>query len=182
MSWRNTDRRYGWVAIGLHWLMLLLVAAVFACIELSEAFPKGSPWREDMKSWHFSLGLSVLGLGAFRVGLHFLDPAPRIHPPPPRWQTLLAKAIHLALLALMVLMPFLGWLALSAEGEPIRFLGWDLPALIGQGEDAADWAEDLHEAGGTLGYLLIGIHAAGALFHHYGVRDDTLRRMLPRRD
>jgi len=33
-----------------------------------------------------------------------------------------------------------------------------------------------------VGYWLIGLHAAAALFHHYVVRDDTLRRMLPLRD
>jgi cytochrome b561 len=30
-----------------------------------------------------------------------------------------------------------------------------------------------------VGYALIGAHAAAALFHHYVVRDNTLRRMLP---
>jgi cytochrome b561 len=34
----------------------------------------------------------------------------------------------------------------------------------------------------VVGYWLIGLHAAAALFHHYIVRDNTLRRMLPLRD
>jgi len=34
---------------------------------------------------------------------------------------------------------------------------------------------------GTIGYFLIGVHALGALLHHYVMRDDTLVRMLPRR-
>jgi len=29
------------------------------------------------------------------------------------------------------------------------------------------------------GYLLVAGHAAAALFHHYFVRDDTLRQILP---
>jgi cytochrome b561 len=32
-----------------------------------------------------------------------------------------------------------------------------------------------------VGYFLIGLHAAAALFHHYVLRDDTLTRILPRR-
>ncbi|WP_370300565.1 cytochrome b/b6 domain-containing protein, partial [Rheinheimera baltica] len=32
---------------------------------------------------------------------------------------------------------------------------------------------------GTLGYVLIGVHAVAALFHHYILRDTTLSRMLP---
>lgn len=31
----------------------------------------------------------------------------------------------------------------------------------------------------SIGYFLIGLHAAAALFHHYLLRDNTLRRMLP---
>ena len=38
--------------------------------------------------------------------------------------------------------------------------------------------KELHETAGSVGYWLIGLHAAAALFHHYGMRDDTLKRML----
>lgn len=37
--------------------MLLLLAAVYACIELKGFFPKGSDGRESLKAWHFELGL-----------------------------------------------------------------------------------------------------------------------------
>ena len=32
-----------------------------------------------------------------------------------------------------------------------------------------------------IGYWLVGLHAAAALFHHYVMRDATMRRMLPGR-
>jgi len=32
---------------------------------------------------------------------------------------------------------------------------------------------------GTVGYWLIGLHAAAALYHHYIRRDNALTRMLP---
>ena len=38
--------RYSPMSIGLHWLMLLLMAAVYATIELKGNFPKGSETRE----------------------------------------------------------------------------------------------------------------------------------------
>jgi superoxide oxidase len=41
----NTDNRairYGSISIALHWLMLLLIAVVYACMELRGYFPKGS--------------------------------------------------------------------------------------------------------------------------------------------
>ena len=45
-----------------------------------------------------------------------------------------------------------------------------------------DSIKEVHETGGTVGYFLIALQASAALFHHYFVRDNTLRRMLPSRD
>ncbi len=182
MSWRNNTERYGSLSIGLHWFMLLLLAAVYACIELHEFFPKGSDPREALKTWHFMLGLSVLALVALRLVAHMSGPVPRIEPDPPTWQKLSAKLMHVALYAFMIGMPLGGWLLLSAEGKPIPFFGLQLPALIGESKELADVIEEIHEVGGTLGYFLIGLHAVASLFHHYVVRDNTLQRMLPKRD
>ena len=179
MNWRNPSSRYGALSVSLHWVMLLLLIAVFACIELRVLFPMKSDPREAIKAWHFMLGLSVLVLVALRVFINVTDTTPRIEPEPPKWQTLLAKLMHLALYAFMICMPLLGWLLLSASGKPIPFWGLQLPALIGENKDLAKVIHEIHETGGTLGYILIGLHAAAALFHHYFVRDNTLRRMLP---
>ena len=46
MHWRNTRDHYGSAAIGLHWLMLLILVAVYASIEMPTYFPKGSEPRE----------------------------------------------------------------------------------------------------------------------------------------
>ena len=178
MNWRNNEIRYGSLSISLHWLMLLLIAAVYACIELRGNFPKGSVIREGLKTWHFMLGLSVLTLVVARVAAHFAGTVPRIEPEPPKWQSLIAKLMHIALYALMIGMPLLGWLTLSAEGKLVPFFGLQLPSLVGQSKSIAGWAKELHETGGMVGYFLIGLHAAAALFHHYVVRDNTLRRML----
>lgn len=182
MSWKNTDRRYGSLSIGLHWVMLLLLAAVYGCIELREFFPKGSAPREALKTWHFMLGLSVFALVWLRLAVRLTGPTPRIEPTPSPLQSILAKIIHLALYALMIGMPLAGWLILSAAGKPIPFFGLHLPALIGENKELAKTIAEIHETVGAAGYYLIGLHAVAALFHHYIVRDNTLARMLPRRN
>ena len=182
MKWRNDTEHYGALSIGLHWLMFLLIAVVYACIELREFFPKGSDPREALKAWHFMLGLVVLVLAALRLVVHLTGPVPRIVPQPPGWQTFFAKLMHLALYVLMIGLPLGGWLILSAEGKPIPFFGLQLPALVGESKALAELVEEIHEIGGTLGYFLIGLHAAASLFHHYVLRDNTLRRILPNQD
>ncbi|AMK79001.1 MULTISPECIES: cytochrome b [Methylomonas] len=180
MKWLNSTERYGVLSMTLHWIIVLLFVAVYASIELRELFPKGSDPREAMKAWHFMLGLSVFVLIWPRLLFMFQGRFPTIQPEPPYWQKLLGRTMHLTLYALMIVMPLSGWLLLSAEAKPIPFFGLQLPALIGESKSIAESIEEFHEAIGTLGYFLIGLHSAAALYHHYLLRDDTLRRMLPK--
>jgi len=178
---KTSDQRYQPLLIGVHWLTLVLLIAVYALIELRGLYPKGSDARELMKQWHFMLGLAVFGLVLIRLPLRLALRSPPITPPPPAWQHRLAVAMHWALYALLIVLPLLGWLTLSAKGRPVPFFGLQLPALIGPDKALARSLENLHEVVGTLGYGLIGLHAAAALLHHYVVGDDTLRRMWPAR-
>ncbi|MBA3048112.1 MAG: cytochrome b [Alphaproteobacteria bacterium] len=178
LSPAGAHRPYSRLSISLHWLMLVLLAAVFACIELREYYPRGSAMRDGLKAWHFMLGLSVFLLVWVRLiarwGTSWL-------PPEPGWTRWPAAAVHLILYAGMIGLPLLGWLVLSADGKPIPFFGLNLPALIAPDPELAERLEDLHKTVGSAGYWLIGLHAAAALFHHFLLRDGTLRRMLPGR-
>ena len=159
--------------------MLLLLVVVYACMELRGNFPRDSDIREGMKTWHFMLGLSVFVLVFLRAAVHLLQTVPLIDPAPSRWHELAAKAIHLGLYAFMIDMPLLGLLLPSAEGKPIPFFGLELPALIGEDQGFTEQIKEIHETVGTIGYFLIGLHALAALYLHYAMRYNTLRRMLP---
>jgi cytochrome b561 len=161
--------------------MLALIVGVFAAIEFREFFPKGSEPREALKAWHYMLGLSVLGLVWFRIAARLIWKPPHAMDEGPALQQLAAQLTHLALYAFMIGMPIAGWLILSAEGKSIPFFGLELPPLVGANEALAEQFEEIHELGGTIGYWLIGIHAAASLFHHYVLRDRVLLRMMPRR-
>ena len=167
---------YSRLSIALHWLMLILLAAVYACIELRENYPRGSDIREGLKTWHFMLGLSVFILVWVRLAARWRTPLLTSTPSWTRWP---AAVGHLALYALMIAMPLLGWLILSAEGETIPFFGLSLPPLVAPDKDLAGRIEELHQTLGVAGYWLIGLHAVAALFHHYLLRDGALRRMAP---
>lgn len=170
MSWKNTESRYGSLTIALHWLTLLLIVGVYACIELKGNFPKGSDTRELLKQWHFMLGLSVFLLVWLRLLVRLLSPNPRIEPALPAWQAAVARLVHYAL-----------YLILSAAGKPIPFFGLELPPLVAKNADLAGQIKEWHETIGNAGYFLIGLHAAAGLFHHFVSRDNTLLRMLPQR-
>lgn len=179
---QNTDHHYGTLSIRLHWLMFILIALVYACIELREFYPKGSDIREGLKAWHYMLGLLVLALVSFRIVIRLsAGPAPGIVPTPPMWQKKLATFVHFLLYVLMLALPLAGWLILSAAGKPIPFFGLELPPLIDKQEALAKSIKELHQSAGTFGYYLIGLHTIAALFHHHIVKDNTLVRMLPKK-
>jgi cytochrome b561 len=173
----KTAARFSTPSIAMHWLMVLVFIGIYAVINIKGSFPKGSEPRELMKSLHFSLGLMAFGLVWLRIVFRVLGTTPATIPQPPAWQQKLAKLGHLALYALMVGMPLLGWAALSASGKPVAFFGWGLPSLLAENKDLGHNLKELHETVGTLGYFLIGGHALAALFHHYYVKDNTLRSM-----
>lgn len=172
----RTGDGYGRLSIALHWLMLILLAAVFACIELRENYPRGSDIREGLKTWHFMLGLSVFVLVLIRLIARWRTPWLATESSWTRWP---AAAVHIALYGGMILLPLLGWLVLSAEGDVIPFFGLSLPPLIGPDKALAGRLEDLHKTIAEAGYWLIGLHALAALFHHHVLKDGSLRRMLP---
>jgi cytochrome b561 len=181
MPWKNSESRYSTVSIALHWLMLVLLALVYACIEFRGLFPKGSGGRTLIVESHFMLGLTVFVLVWVRLFARSLGPAPQIFPASAHWQTTLARLMHWALYIFMIVTPILGWLVTSAKGNQVMFYGIDLPMLIAENKDLAKQLQGWHELGGTIGYWLIGLHALAGLYHHYVVGDNTLLRMMPKR-
>ncbi|MFF7709691.1 cytochrome b/b6 domain-containing protein [Pseudomonas sp. NPDC007930] len=174
-------RRYATLSITLHWLTVLLFIALYACIELKGYVPRGTPLRAALVGGHGIFGVSIFLLVWLRLLARKLYAAPPIEPRPPRWQTGLAHATHSLLYLLMIVPPVLAWLMLALAGKPFPWLGFELPSPMAQDPDLAKTLKAVHEWIGNAGYWLIGLHALAGLFHHYVVRDNTLKRMLPGR-
>lgn len=169
--------RFTPLMIGLHWLMFVLLVAVYVAMEFRGIFPKGSEPRELMKALHFMLGISVLILVVVRIAVRFSSPIPPIVPAPKPLENVLAKVMHLSLYAFMLFMPIAGWIILSAEGHGVPFFGLELPPLTEKNHDLAENVEHWHGLVGEIGYYLIGLHVLAGLFHHYVKRDNTMLRM-----
>ncbi len=174
----NQSARYSKPLIILHWLMLVLMVITYATIELRELFPKGTEPREFMKSLHFMFGLTVLLSVSFRLYFRLNSTSPAITPALNLITHRIAQVMHFTLYLLMIGMPIAGWLILSTAGKPIPFFGLELPSLIAENKELSKSIKELHETVGSLGYFLIGIHTVAALFHHYVVKDNTLKRMM----
>lgn len=165
--------------IALHWLTFLLVVTAYATIELRGFAQRGSWQGYAMIITHFSAGATILVLMLARLFLRTRHRTPPITPAPPRWQTGLAHLTHTLLYTLFITLPILGLTSRYLKGREWWLFGISMPVAPEPDFDMADMLIGWHETLAPLGYWLIGLHAAAALFHHYLLKDNTLLRMMP---
>lgn len=174
---RNNAQRWGSISIGLHWLTALLIVGLSTVGLVMTELPN-SPLKMQIYALHKSFGLTVLALTLMRLAWRLIAGTPD-DLPGPRLQRLAAKTVHGLMYFLLLAMPLSGWLFNSAAGFPLRWFNLvQLPKLFtGYNPGLKDFAHDLHETGFYLLAALLLVHAGAALFHHYVVKDDTLKRM-----
>ncbi len=178
MNITNTDKRWGLVAQGFHWLTLLLIVGAWFAVETREDFPKGSPERDAWMLLHKSLGISIFFLVWFRIGARVVQATPAAIGV--EWQQRAAKLVQLCLYAVMIAMPITGMLASQFLGKPVSWFGvFELPMLVSESEDIGEALEEVHKAGFVALLVLLAAHVGAALYHHFMLKDDVLKRMLP---
>ena len=171
---RNRDST---VSLILHWLIAALVVTQVALVAGHEAI-EGD---RALLNLHRSVGLSILLLTLGRLGWRVANPAIPLPDAMRRWEKLLARATHVLFYAFLIAMPLVGWAASSAAGRDILWFGlFQWPLLpIGGGREVAGRLMDVHELAAKALYILILLHVAGALKHHFVNRDNVLHRMIP---
>ncbi|RDI97553.1 cytochrome b [Dyella solisilvae] len=172
--------RYAPALRWLHWIIFLLVLVAYVAVNLHEVFPRGSSVRTNVLATHFLAGIVVLMLVVPRLAMRIAHTAPPISPPLGRASEALSKVTHLALYVFLIAQPLMGIITLQIAGKAVTLFGVTIvPALLGVGnrELAHQW-EDIHGTVGNIFYFVIGLHILAALWHHFGRKDDTLRRML----
>jgi cytochrome b561 len=174
-----SKKQYDGMQVLLHWLSALLICAAFGLAWTMDDMPL-SPLKFKIISWHKWAGITVLGLVAIRLIWLKLKGAPAADPRLPAWQSKLSSGVHHLLYLLMFAMPLSGWLMSSAKGISVAYLGlWQLPNLVEKNEALAGTLKSSHEIFATALLVLIGLHIAAALKHHFIDRDTILARMLP---
>lgn len=153
---------YSTIQIALHWL--IVAAVLFQLIfgesmtNVVEALEEGNaPGAGDLQlsSAHLWVGIAILFLLAIRLAIRVFTGAPEVIGAP-GLATLAATAMHWLFYALLVIVPVTGLLA-KYVGDP--------------------WG-DIHTIGKPVFIVLIVLHAAAALYHHFMLKDETLVRMI----
>lgn len=172
-----SDQRYNAVLRALHWLVLLAVVLAVLAIELQDMYAKGTPGRLFMRTTHYAAGCSVLVLMTIRLFARSVLPA-LAAVPGARWMQKSAHLAHIALYALMFAMPILGMTSVLLAGKPIDLYGFVLIPPFQMDQALSRSLKNIHEAGANFVYILVGIHAAAALWHQFVLKDNIFKRVL----
>lgn len=170
--------RYSLAAIVLHWAIAALLLFQIGLGWGLEDLPKGVAQFAGFQ-FHKSVGIAILVLSLARLGVRLFKPrpAPVQDSKPQMW---LASAVHFLLYVVMIAGPLTGWIIISTSKIRLQTMLFgtvplpDLPV----GRALHEPAENLHGLIGTVGFVLILLHVAGALYHHFK-REDVIGRMLP---
>jgi cytochrome b561 len=182
--------RYHRVAILLHWLIALLIVVNLAMgltFDSDLVRHLATETRYGLYQWHKTFGIIVLFLSVFRLGWRLTHPAPAMPQTMPRWEKSLAHLGHIGLYVLMIAIPFTGWLLVSASTLNIPTLmfnlfPWPHLPIAEMLEDRGAFAKNMSELHELVAFAMIGLlvlHISAALRHHFLLKDDVLKRMLP---
>ena len=175
------SRSYSRVAKTLHWLIGLLVILLLIFGRIMEDMPLVE--KQAFVMVHSGIGLLILVLMILRFVWRQMHPPPALpHATAPQalWRNAISNFVHLMFYVLVILQPIFGLLqAVFVDYEVKAFGLLNLSAFAAASEGEARFFHVLHGVTANLLILLILIHASAALYHHFFLRDQVLRRMLP---
>ena len=179
MTIRNTPRRWGAIAQLFHWVIVLLIVAQFTLATLFDDLPAGAK-KLTLLSRHKSIGITILILALLRVLWRSANLTPALPGTLKPYERSLARLTHVLLYVLLFAVPLSGWTMSSARGFPVSWFGlWQLPNLVPKNKALYEFLLTTH---GVLAWslgIVATVHLVAALKHHFMLKDDVLRRMLP---
>lgn len=179
MQLRNDSQRYGWISIGLHWLVALTVVGLFALGLWMVDLGYYDAWYRKGPDLHRSIGILLFVAMITRLIWRSMSPPPPALASHQRWEVILAHLTHWILYGLLFIAMISGYLISSADGSSVSVFGWfAVPSITGHQSGLEDTAGDIHEIAVWSIIVLASLHALAACKHHLLDRDDTLRRML----
>ncbi|HET7882365.1 MAG TPA: cytochrome b/b6 domain-containing protein [Acetobacteraceae bacterium] len=168
--------RHNAKTIALHWITAALVALLW-CIGQTVDFAPNGPLRVDYRSVHIVLGVA---LGLVLIARLVWRATRNGMLPPLDHGVLLAVAriTHWLLYLLLIIAIGFGIANVWVRGDSIFNL-FRVPQYDPGNRALVHLIGGRHALFANAVLIVAGLHAAAALFHHYILRDATLRRMLP---
>ncbi len=163
----------------LHWLMAVcILAMLFIGVGMVSTI---RPKYIELVAIHKPLGLAILVLVLIRIVVRIRCGAPALPAAMPAPMKAVASLSHVALYALMIALPLLGWAMLSAARFPVFVLGTRLPWIAPHSDALHTVLWDAHRFLALCFFALIVGHVGAALYHALIRRDGVFEAMTSNR-
>ena len=174
---RNSNEEYGCLAKLFHWVIALLIIFMLVLGNFLSDLPKDMMANGYMV--HKSIGVLILALVFVRFVWRLVNKQPELDVSYSKWIKLGAKLGHVALYGLMFAMPISGWIFGASAEHPLSFFNlFELP-IVTDDKEIRGLAKDTHDLLANAFLYVLSLHIVAAFYHHYFLKDNVLRRMLP---
>lgn len=179
MPFKNSTTRWGHFAQLLHWVIVALILIQVVLALQADELPLGMK-KLALLARHKSFGMTILGLAVIRLTWRAFNHTPALPDTLKGYERVLAHVTHWGLYGLLFALPLSGWIMSSARGFPVSWFGLvQIPDLVSRNQGLYDAMVQTHYVlVWVLGGLVL-LHVGAALKHHFMLRDDVLKRMLP---
>jgi cytochrome b561 len=162
----------------LHWLTAVLVLVLIP-VGIVIANEWGGRLQETLYDLHKSVGALLVPIIITRLIYRLTHPPTPLPQDIPAIQRFAAHANHWALYGLLLVQPFVGWIATSAYRAPRPFFWlFELPPIWTEDRAFSERMFAAHRFIGIAIAVLAAMHIGAALFHHFVRKDRVLMRMI----
>jgi len=173
----NSSTEYGSLAKWLHWLVAIGICYLIY-LGLQQSDMERGLEREAVRALHGSVGVVVLVLMILRIVWRFMNATPAHPDGMPALQRAAAMLVHWGLYAAIFVQLAAGILVETTGGRPVPFFGLvDIALPVAEDREAHEVWEEVHEIVWWVIAALVVIHVLGALYNHFVLKNDVLRRM-----
>jgi cytochrome b561 len=177
MATLSSEARYDSALRILHWAMAAIIFTAIALGVIAAFLPRGVAPRVELLTIHKSLGMTALVLIVLRVAWRLVVGAPPYAAALGAFSRFGAHAAHLALYALMIVMPLTGYVDSVVGGHPTSWFGlFDWPALA-RNDPLAHVAGIVHFWSAWALGAVLALHLAAVAWHVWAKRDGVFARM-----
>lgn len=177
MAIQNTATEYGSVAKWLHWLVAIGIFALI-WLGLQQSGMERGPEKTEIRALHGSIALLVFVLMTVRLFWRLSGSVPAHPDGMPGWQRLSSAVVHWGLYVSVYVQLVAGAMTVATNGNGLPFFGlFSISLPVAESEEGHHFWEEIHESVWIAIAVLLAIHVLGALYNHFIVKNDVLRRM-----
>ncbi len=177
MTLGNTSTEWGSLSRWLHWLAAIgIFYLIYLGLEQSN-MERGDA-KNAVRALHGSVATVVFVLMTIRVVWRFMSQTPAHPENMPGWQRAISAIVHWGLYASVFLQLAAGMLVVGTGGRPVPFFGlFSVPLPVSEDRGAHHFWEEVHEFTWKIIAALLIVHVIAAIYNHFVLKNDVLRRM-----